>query len=453
MKKVTIFGGGGLRTPLVVHGLAQARKELGIEELCLCDPDRERTESIARIGREIVRRLEGNFTIRVEADAEAAAAGAGFVLNSIRVGGMAGRARDERIAIEHGLAGQETTGPGGAAMALRSLPATMAYARIVERIAPGAWFINFSNPAGMMTQALTQNTALRVIGICDTPSELFFRIAEALGEPLRDFQFDYAGLNHLGWVRRVRLRGEDITERILDDEPLLPRLYPSGLFDPALIRTLRLIPTEYLFFYYGRHRAYENQVRAGASRGEELVRLNHALFTELRSLDPAQALAAYRTYLLRRNSSYLKLEAQAESAFDTAAADYDVFETATGYHRIALDVMVALASGAAREIVLNVPNRGAIEDLEDDDVVEVPCDVDQSGARPRSTGALPPSVRGLVEAVKQYERTLIRASLHGSAKRARLALMEYPLIADWELAGRLLESLRAGDSEGLGYLR
>ena len=126
----------------------------------------------------------------------------------------------------------------------------------------------------MMTQALTQNTGLRVIGICDTPSELFFRIAEALGEPLRDFQFDYAGLNHLGWVRRVRLRGEDITERILDDEPLLPRLYPGGLFDPALIRTLRLIPTEYLFFYYGRQRAYENQVRAGASRGEELVRLN-----------------------------------------------------------------------------------------------------------------------------------------------------------------------------------
>ena len=201
--KITIFGGGGVRTPLIIYGLAQARRELGVEELCLCDPDLQRTESIARIGREIVRRLDGGFAVRAEPDAEAAADGASFVLNSIRVGGMERRAGDERIAIEHGLAGQETTGPGGAAMALRSLPVSLAYARIVERVAPGAWFINFSNPAGLMTQALTQHTGLQAIGICDTPSELFFRISEALGEPLRDFQFDYAGLNHLGWVRRV----------------------------------------------------------------------------------------------------------------------------------------------------------------------------------------------------------------------------------------------------------
>jgi 6-phospho-beta-glucosidase len=451
--KITIFGGGGVRTPLIIYGLAQARRELGVEELCLCDPDLQRTESIARIGREIVRRLDGGFAVRVQPDAEAAADRASFVLNSIRVGGMERRARDERIAIEHGLAGQETTGPGGAAMALRSLPVSLAYARLVERVAPGAWFINFSNPAGLMTQALTQHSGVQAIGICDTPSELFFRISEALGEPLREFQFDYAGLNHLGWVRRVTLRGEDITPRILDDEALLPRLYPSGLFDPALIRTLRLIPTEYLFFYYCRHRAYENQLQAGASRGEELVRLNRALFEELGRADAAQGLEAYRRYLLRRNSSYLKLEAQAESAFETEAPEYDVFETATGYHRIALDVMTGLAAGVAREVVLNVPNRGAIDGLEDTDVVEVPCEVDRSGARPRVTGGLPLDVRGLVEAVKQYERTLIRASLCGSAKLARVALTEYPLIGDWELAGRLLDALRAEDAEGLGYLK
>ena len=162
---------------------------------------------------------------------------------------------------------------------------------------------------------------------------------------------------------------------------------------------------------------------------------------------------AYRRYLLRRNSSYLKLEAQAESAFETEAPEYDVFETATGYHRIALDVMTGLATGVAREVVLNVPNRGAIDGLEDADVVEVPCEVDRSGARPRKTGGLPLAVRGLVEAVKQYERTLIRASLCGSSKLARVGLMEYPLIGDWELAGRLLDALRAADGEGLGYLK
>src|SRR5437667_7761876 len=142
-------------------------------------------------------------------------------------------------------------------MALRTLPVTLAHAGTVARVAPHAWFVNFTNPAGLMTQALTRNTALRVIGICDTPSELFQRIAEAIGEPLQQLRFDYAGLNHLGWVRRVRLRGEDITERLLADSALLRRLYPAALFDPALLQTLRLIPSEYLFFYYSQRKAHE----------------------------------------------------------------------------------------------------------------------------------------------------------------------------------------------------
>src|SRR5262249_29877850 len=150
------------------------------------------------------------------------------------------------------------------------IPVTLGHARLVERVAPRAWFINFTNPAGLITQALTHNTNLRVIGICDTPSELFHKIAAAVGAGCEEVVCDYAGLNHLGWVRRVRLRGEDVTERLLDDGALLRSLYPSDLFDPELIRVLRLIPTEYLFFYYSQGRAYRNQRAAGASRGEEL---------------------------------------------------------------------------------------------------------------------------------------------------------------------------------------
>src|SRR5439155_18623375 len=155
------------------------------------DLDAERTETVARLGREIVRQQHGGFQIRVESHLEDAATGADLVINSVRAGGIRGRARDERLAIEHGLAGQETTGPGGAAMALRTLPVTLAHAGTVARLAPHAWFVNFTNPAGLITEALTQNTALRVIGICDTPSELFHRIAEAIGKPPRDFEFDY----------------------------------------------------------------------------------------------------------------------------------------------------------------------------------------------------------------------------------------------------------------------
>src|SRR5580698_5723666 len=161
MRKVTIVGGGGVRAPLLIHGLAQSQTLLNVSEVTLFDLDVPRAETIGRIGREIARRRGATFAIRVAPDLEAAAEGAEFVLSSIRVGGMAGRARDERLAIEHGLAGQETTGPAGAAMALRTLPVTLSHAKTVERVSPSSWFINFTNPAGLITQALTQNTSLK----------------------------------------------------------------------------------------------------------------------------------------------------------------------------------------------------------------------------------------------------------------------------------------------------
>jgi 6-phospho-beta-glucosidase len=458
MRKVTIIGGGGVRAPLLIYGLAQAQARLGVTEVALFDIDPARTGTIARIGREIVKQLGGGFEVRVAPSLEDAAGGAEFIFSTIRVGGMAGRARDERIAIEHGLAGQETTGPAGAAMALRTLPVTLGHARVVERVAPDAWFINFTNPAGLITQALTGNTSLKVIGICDTPRDLFHKIALAAGGTLEEMTFDYAGLNHLGWVRRVLLRGEDITDRLLRDTELLRGLYPSELFDPVLIQTMRLIPSEYLFFYYSQRKAHRNQVRAGASRGEELERLNADLFGQLGAENAPQALATYRAYLIRRNASYMRIEGQAGSTFraseeERANSDSDPFNTATGYHRIALDVVLGLVSGDRREVVLNVRNRGAIEDLEPDDVVEVTCTVDRDGAHPRSTGRLPGSVRGLVESVKAYERTTIRAAIEGSRLLAQLALMEYPIVGQWELAGELLESLMASDPGGLGALK
>ncbi len=451
-RKIAMIGGGGVRTPLLIHGLAELQRSLQIGEFALFDVDTERAQIVAGIGREIVRNLGAGFRIAIYAGLEDAVRDAEFVLNSIRVGGITARARDERTAIELGLAGQETTGPGGVAMALRTIPVTLDHARTVERVAPNAWFINFTNPAGLITQALTHHTSLRVIGICDSPIELFHQIALALGEPYEDVAFDYAGLNHLGWVRTVRVRGEDATERLLADETALHRLYPASLFDPALIQTLRLIPTEYLFFYYSQRKARENQLRAGASRGEELEKMNEDLFRRLREQDPAQALDTYRSYLLRRNASYMKLEAEAASAFTAATQEYDPFKTVTGYHRIALDVISGLLSEQARPVVVNLPNRGAIEDLEDDDIVEVPCDISWRGPVPRRTGRLPDSVRGLVLAVKAYERTAIRAAVEKSGRLAELAMLEYPLIGQWELACELRNAMVRNDPQHLGYL-
>ncbi len=451
--KVSVIGGGGVRTPLLIHGLLQSQTLLGIGELQLFDVDLRRAQLMASLGREIAQNLGVNLRLTAANSVEEAVDGCDFVLSSLRVGGMAARARDERIAIEEGLAGQETTGPGGVAMALRTLPVALAHARVVERLAPQAWFINFTNPAGLITQALSQHTRLKVVGICDTPAELLHRIAHVLAILPAELRCDYAGLNHLGWVRRVLKGDEDVTARLLSDETALRQLYHADLFDPLLIRTLGLIPSEYLFFYYSQRKAYRNQLSAGASRGEELVRLNTELFTQLYSEAPREALNTYRRYLMQRNASYLRLEAEAGTAFRTTEDEPDPFETPTGYHKIAVEVMSGLVSGTPRSVVVNVRNENSIEDLSTDDIVEVPCAISTQGIRPMHSGRLPESVRGLVLAVKAYERTVIRAVIEKSWPVAQLAMLEYPVIGQWEIAQSLRNAWAGCDHEHLGYLK
>lgn len=431
--KITVIG-CGLRTPLLIHGLSRAG--LGLSRLVLYDIRPERARLMAAIGGAIA--ASTPLQVSAEGRLPDAIRDCSFVISSVRVGDMAARARDERIALECGFAGQETTGPAGFAMALRTVPVAVEYARLVEKLAPQAWIINFTNPAGLITQAISVHSGARAVGICDTPAELFYRIALALREPPADVECDYLGLNHLGWVPAVRVRGEDVTARLLDDHALLDRLYPAPLFSADLIRSLRLIPTEYLFFYYHRRAARANQLRVGATRAEELMNLNQSVIQDLeahlRKADPEGALRAYRAYLNRRNASYMQLEGAGRSASEQPDFDWDPFQGATGYHRIAVEAISALTSSAPRRMVLNVPNQGTIDQLDFDDVVETPCLVDQSGPRRIPVGALPAAVRGLTIAVKTYERLTIEAAMRNDRALANLALFTNPIVADWEAA-------------------
>jgi 6-phospho-beta-glucosidase len=447
-RKVTLIGGGGVRTPLVIFGINESAAHLGVDEMVLYDLDEERAKVMCELGRALVAREGGRLKLRVASTLEDAITGAAFVLTAIRVGGIKARAIDERISIENGYPGQETTGPGGVAMGLRTAAVAIEYARLIERLAPDAWMINFTNPAGLITQAVSHNTNVRVIGICDTPTELFHRIALALGAPPEEVHCDYVGLNHLGWVRRVLLRGEDVTAKLLADDDALLSLYQAKLFDFELLRSLKLIPTEYLFFYYSRRRALANQVSAGATRGEEIGKLNGDLFQQLASAiaagSPGDALSTYVDYLNQRSGSYMQLEASAGTAFDkTHALTDDPFRVATGYHRIALDVMNALCSEEPRRIVINVRNHGAISDVEYEDIVEAPCAISKHAIVPENCGALPEDVRGLVLAVKAYERAAIHAAVTGSAEYARKAMLLYPAIGEWEPSDALLREFAA----------
>lgn len=455
--KVTLIGGGGARTPLLIHGLAQAQRILGIRELALYDVSRSNAELMATMGREIARANSAKFDITVPDSLEAAIEGARFVLSSIRVGGIDARARDERVIIDHGMTGQETTGPGGLAMALRTVPVALEHARLIERYAPDAWLINFTNPAGLITQALMTHTSVKVIGICDTPAELFHRTAWALGLPFEDMEFHYSGLNHLGWVHRVMLAGRDITEQLLGNHDALLRIYPVPLFDPDMIRTLGLIPSEYLFFTYAKTRACENQRAAGASRGEEIRTMNARLYQKLADEASAgrvaQAVQVYKDYLNQRNASYMQLEARAGSAFTEEKHDWNPFEGATGYHRIAIDVMTALCSDTPKQVVVNVRNHGAIEDVQPSDVVEVPCLINKDGPEPQNMGPLPDSVRGLTLSMKAYERMAVRAAVEHSLDLAKLALMVNPIVGEWAPSGDVLQALVQADPQHLGYLK
>ena len=337
------------------------------------------------------------------------------------------------------------------------VPAALAYARLVEKHSPSAWLVNFTNPAGLITQAISHSTGARVVGICDTPDELFHRIATALDASPDRVHCDYLGLNHLGWVRRVLLDGKDVTAALLEDDKALAQLYTGSLFDHDLLRALGLIPTEYLYFYYSRRRALANQQAVGTTRGEEVARLNVTLLSSLQkhiqSGDMEEALAVYTAYLNQRSNSYMKLEADRGSAFDdNSALDQNPFRSATGYHRIAINVMKALSGAGDQRIVVNVPNHGAIEDVDDHDIVEVPCAVSLDSIQPESCGRLPEAVRGLVLAVKAYEKAAMEAAISGSSMTARKAMLLYPPIGEWEPAKALLDDM-IDHNTSLEYLR
>ena len=427
--KLAIIGGAGVRTPLLVHGLTAS--DVPISEIALFDPDTARLDLMAPLARE---RANG---VRVTTASTPAAAldGASFVFTSIRVGGIERRARDEQISLDHGIVGQETVGPGGFAMAVRTIPHMVRYAREVERHAPEAWIVNFTNPVGIITQAVRTSTGARIIGICDTPTELFEEAAHALGVPSRECYFDYLGLNHLGWIREVYHLGTPVLHRLWEDPERLASVYRVPLFDTELLQSLRLLPTEYVYYYYRARQAYENIRRSGKSRGAVISALNEQLFRDLASAE-ANGVRLYENYLAARDAGYMQLESGA--AVPRKASPWSAL---TGYDKIALSVVRAIHFNTGAIIPLNVSNRGNIPELEDADVVEIPCAVNANGALPMHVGSAPAQVRDLLTRVKAYERLTVRAGLSGDPAHARDALAANPLVNDEALARRLVDAL------------
>jgi 6-phospho-beta-glucosidase len=495
---LTIIGGGGFRVPLVygalrpgaAAGTAGGGRADGafIDEVALYDLDPPR---LAVMGR-VLAGLPGPPVV-LTADLDAALAGASFVFCAVRVGGLAGRVADERVALDLGLLGQETVGPGGVAYGLRTVPVLARIAERVATVAPEAWTIDFTNPVGMVTEAMSRLLGDRVIGICDSPVGLFRRVAWLLGVPVERVWFDYAGLNHLGWLTAARVAGRDRLPGLLAEPAALGRIEEGRLFGPDWLRALGAIPNEYLFYYYATREAIAAVRDRGSSRGEFLARQQEAFYAAVSGAgsgapdagdDPGWAAAEWGRVRAERDATYLpeaRRDAPGPGELSGGGKQSNVGKASGGerpgceasggepsagrersregrqfagsepsgggYEQVALAAMQALAGGPPATLVLNVRNRGALAGLDRAAVVEVPCLVDGNGAHPLVTAPLPDHARGLVTAVKAVERATIAAALTGSRDAALRAFALHPLVDSVEVAHRLLAAYAVAHPE------
>lgn len=434
--KITLIGAAGVRTPLLVHGLAAAGNTLRLDELAFWDTDPERLKAMSRVAEAMARRSGLRAQVRRPSSPEEALEGADFVITSIRVGGIAARIKDETIALAHGLVGQETVGAGGFACAMRNLAAMLDYARLIERVAPKATVINFTNPVGIISQGLLNHSEINVLGVCDTPLETFEAIAHALGRSPFKLRFDYLGLNHLGWVRSIRDEADrELLPEVLASPEVIRQCYRHGLFPPEFIQKLGLLPTEYLYFYYFPQAAYNNTQRSGQSRGQAIAAMNERLFQKLEQARESKLIDIYEDYLRERNASYFSIEA---TAGERRKENQELYSEFSGYERIALLVLQALHAVSPAVIPLTVRNAGALADLEFHDAVEVPCQVSWRGVQVLPVGRTPEGVRPLLLQVKEYERLTVRASLERSRDLALAALEKNPLVAKPDAAREVL---------------
>jgi 6-phospho-beta-glucosidase len=434
--RLTILGGGGFRTPLVYGALLTDRHERRVDEVWLHDVDGARLDAIAGVLAEMGAGTDDAPAVRTTTQLDEALEGAAFVFSAIRVGGLEGRTADERVALDLGLLGQETTGPGGISYGLRTVPVALHVAERVRAVAPDAWVINFTNPAGMITEAMQSVLGDRVVGICDSPIGAARRVATTMGVDAAATTVDYVGLNHLGWLRGVHHQGRNLVPELLADEQRLATTEEGQLFGGEWLRTLGTIPNEYLYYYYFTRDAVASIGGSPQTRGEYLVEQQRSFYDAL-AARPTGALAEWDRVRMERNATYMR-EARAE---DEQRDEQDV--QGGGYEGVALAIMAAISRGEPATLILNVRNGSTVPGLPEDAVVEVPCTVDAEGPHPVPASPLEGHPLGLVQQVKAVDRLVIEAATTGSERRAVQAFALHPLVDSVSVAHDLLAGYRA----------
>jgi 6-phospho-beta-glucosidase len=448
--KIVVVGGGGFRAPIAWESIAEIADTIRVEEVALYDPDAVRLARVAAVIEGLRLERGGGPAIHTTTNLSAAIDGADVVLCAIRVGGLPGRVVDEAVPLREGVLGQETVGPGGICFALRTVPVMLDIARAVAARSPKAWFLNFTNPAGLVSEATRSVLGDRVVGICDSPAAMFRRVENALDKDGKSLVFDYAGLNHLGWLLAVGDGKRDLLPELLSDDEKLASVGEARLFGAERLRSLGLIPNEYLVYYESPAAIVDAFRRVGATRAEVLVKAEN-IFYNARDRTPAASLAAWRRARDLRFGTYM---AEVESALrDSAPAPEDDDRVApattddgraargpdeSGYAAVAAGFVRAVGGNTGDILALNVANNGRLQFLDDDAVVEVTCRVTREGPSPIPGRRLPNAQEELVGRIKNVERLTIEAAVHGRRDLALRALAAHPVVGSEDTASRIL---------------
>ncbi|ABR50266.1 glycoside hydrolase, family 4 [Alkaliphilus metalliredigens QYMF] len=427
--KIAIIGGGSSYTPEIIEGFIKRRYELPVKEIHLVDVEdgMYKLEIVGALAQRMVEKAGVDIDVILTTDRRSAIKGADFVTTQFRVGGLAARARDEKIPLKYDVLGQETTGPGGFSKAMRTIPVIMDICKDIEELAPNAWLINFTNPAGLITEVVEKHTKVKVIGLCNVPVGMVKMVADMLEVDSEKVSVDFVGLNHLVWGQKLFVDGKDVTKWVLDKlsdgAALSMKNIPDLKWDPVFLESLGMLPCPYHRYFYMTDQMVKDQKKAveegRGTRAEQVQQVERELFQIYKNPE----LQEKPKQLEKRGGAY--------------------------YSEAAVSLISAIYNDKKQLHVVNIRNNGTLIGLPQDTVIEVTCLIDKTGAHPIQVGTLSPKIYGLIQGVKAYEELAVEAGVKGDYGLALQCLAIHPLVPSATVAKQLLEDILVENREYL----
>ncbi len=410
--RIAVIGGSGVYTPGLMLSLVKNMEKLPETDIVLCGRTENKLEKIFYVSELIASESEGRLKVYRTARVEEAIEGSDVIINQVRVGGFGARSGDESFAGDMGIVEEETIGVVGLSNALRTIPVVLHYAELAERLAPDAWFLNFTNPASMTIRAIKQKTSLKVFGVCDLPEVLAHTIADALGESRENLYFRYAGINHMGWITDVIKAGKSIFDRVLE---ISGKLGTLGV-DPEIIKFTGAVPVPFLKYYYHPDKQIEKAGQKGMTRGDELKMLEAELINAYSDENINGKIGDIKSLLFQKRDP-------------------------VWYEYCVVPVLVSLFGSVHSTHIVMLENNGAVEELADDDIVEITAYIDENGIKPVKDAKVPVNAKGLLQSVACFERLAVDAVFEPAENNMLKALVSHPSVRSFRTAKESLPYL------------